>query len=227
MKFHRSVRRFIPACAGNRLAASIASVIDAVHPRVCGEQSVERINPESPTGSSPRVRGTVVLDSHVPQIRRFIPACAGNSPGENGIPRGPAVHPRVCGEQHENRFSIKAHCGSSPRVRGTGVEGTSHSPPYTVHPRVCGEQFSKPSPALLKIGSSPRVRGTDQALDAAVGATRFIPACAGNSVPLSRWGQRGSVHPRVCGEQTKRKRRRWRAVGSSPRVRGTVYADPH
>ena len=35
-----------------------------------------------------------------------------------------------------------------------------------------------------------------------------------------------TVHPRVCGEQSICARRSSLAFGSSPRVRGTVYANP-
>ena len=52
----------------------------------------------------------------------------------------------------------------------------------------------------------------------------IIPACAGNSLPRPPSRTACRDHPRVCGEQ------RWdanlpgKAVGSSPRVRGTVRA---
>ena len=51
---------------------------------------------------------------------------------------------------------------------------------------------------------------------------RFIPACAGNSGVKHSIPPLGSVHPRVCGEQTSIPMRRDSPYGSSPRVRGTV-----
>ena len=55
--------RFIPACAGNATHASPPCDKFAVHPRVCGER-VMRANAElMPYGSSPRVRGTLLLES--------------------------------------------------------------------------------------------------------------------------------------------------------------------
>ena len=50
--------RFIPACAGNIMRASITSATSAVHPRVCGEHAASRALTSLLSGSSPRVRGT-------------------------------------------------------------------------------------------------------------------------------------------------------------------------
>ena len=113
------VRRFIPACAGNRCAMKTQPGHESVHPRVCGEQNntlntlVERL------GSSPRVRGTV-RDPEVTEVdQRFIPACAGNSIERSSAFRRRAVHPRVCGEQQLLALLKRNGNGSSPRVRGT------------------------------------------------------------------------------------------------------------
>ena len=71
----------------------------AVHPRVCGEQLSVDDQVSNVAGSSPRVRGTGVIE----QIRgipiRFIPACAGNSASSTLLGAFSTVHPRVCGEQ--------------------------------------------------------------------------------------------------------------------------------
>ena len=71
-------RRFIPACAGNRQTALAAIRASAVHPRVCGEQVRGRDCDCPLSGSSPRVRGTVVRERPPVRLKRFIPACAGN-----------------------------------------------------------------------------------------------------------------------------------------------------
>ena len=132
--------RFIPACAGNSLLSAIAAARPdgssprvrgtrpdrppprgraAVHPRVCGELEIA-VGVNSPLGgSSPRVRGTRDRLALGDRLRRFIPACAGNSivvfPA---LPTG-TVHPRVCGELVKAAKRIYAGTGSSPRVRGT------------------------------------------------------------------------------------------------------------
>ena len=91
--------RFIPACAGNRVLWPFHILQFAVHPRVCGEQSWLNIMDRVKFGSSPRVRGTEAQKVKAENDRRFIPACAGNSPGPRAGWTAAAVHPRVCGEQ--------------------------------------------------------------------------------------------------------------------------------
>ena len=233
--------RFIPACAGNSPVLSPTSCESAVHPRVCGEQDVIQRHIVQLFGSSPRVRGTDTAIGAVWSIKRFIPACAGNSV----LPACPAecmpVHPRVCGEQVLTLRYASSGTGSSPRVRGTGIArhfaqepnrfipacaGNSFLPIHTdrrltVHPRVCGEQlFWLPAMACF-VGSSPRVRGTELTPQPKPHWRRFIPACAGNRtfcIAAIGWQ---TVHPRVCGEQGDSTELDPVPYGSSPRVRGT------
>ena len=75
-----SVRRFIPACAGNGARAADAKGCRTVHPRVCGERAPAFDRALAFVGSSPRVRGTDAGIRHDARSRRFIPACAGNGP---------------------------------------------------------------------------------------------------------------------------------------------------
>ena len=152
--------RFIPAHAGNRPALRRAAWPTAVHPRACGEQTLTRTLTASAAGSSPRMRGTGCPYCPGSQNARFIPAHAGNRDGRRRLQRGPAVHPRACGEQE--RIDLAGHRigGSSPRMRGTGLHGRWRPP-------IC----------------------------------RFIPAHAGNRVPVWLVGGTLAVHPRACGEQ--------------------------
>ena len=153
---------------------------------------------------------------------RFIPACAGNRPGNPlSCPRGP-VHPRVCGEQALSRSGNGPVGGSSPRVRGTAGANPQDAPQprfipacagnrpenlekhllRAVHPRVCGEQRNWAACRACVSGSSPRVRGTAGSLARLPARPRFIPACAGNSGNLKTKQTVSPVHPRVCGEQS-------------------------
>ena len=95
--------RFIPACAGNRFTSRSATKPQA--------------------GSSPRVRGTVHARAGIPGSVRFIPACAGNSTLGKSNQSPTTVHPRVCGEQLGAFRKRQTVAGSSPRVRGTGLDG--------------------------------------------------------------------------------------------------------
>ena len=53
------------------------------------------------------------------EVKRFIPACAGNIHSASVIVLLKAVHPRVCGEHGKLANFYDTNCGSSPRVRGT------------------------------------------------------------------------------------------------------------
>ena len=114
--------RFIPACAGNRCRNLQPRRRNAVHPRVCGEQGRFPTSPPKADGSSPRVRGTDLIDQVNPTSRRFIPACAGNSRSFMTMTGANSVHPRVCGEQFVLSPFLRSCLGSSPRVRGTVPE---------------------------------------------------------------------------------------------------------
>ena len=197
-------RRFIPACAGNRKSKREIIYRAGVHPRVCGEQFARHIVNELTGGSSPRVRGTVLLYISKNHTDRFIPACAGNRYVTYAGDNLGTVHPRVCGEQSLPLPSLPLPSGSSPRVRGTGwpcslalfagrfipaCAGNRRASFYergmtTVHPRVCGEQVQRLRHQRLDRGSSPRVRGTVQPSLRGTAISRFIPACAGNSLPI-------------------------------------------
>ena len=93
----------IPAYAGNtwRVVRSVGMCRD--HPRVCGEH----INPVLVmfclTGSSPRMRGTLLLNALDSKASRIIPAYAGNTSSPFPRLRRSRDHPRVCGE-HTKRL---------------------------------------------------------------------------------------------------------------------------
>ena len=239
--------RFIPACAGNRLSGNRPCRWKAVHPRVCGEQRLSAPSVFTEAGSSPRVRGTGRRQERQGGVGRFIPACAGNSGNVGEGFKGQAVHPRVCGEQDFMEARTLIEAGSSPRVRGTEFTGCQTATACrfipacagnsavcdaglsadAVHPRVCGEQFRAARVKRIHAGSSPRVRGTDQIDTMKCRRGRFIPACAGNSGRLPGAVISATVHPRVCGEQDPEFIQKAGFHGSSPRVRGTDgWSDP-
>ena len=75
----RGFRRFIPAPAGNRSSPWLGVTGIAVHPRACGEQNVQGSFFTVFAGSSPRLRGTDLIEGELRCLHRFIPAPAGNS----------------------------------------------------------------------------------------------------------------------------------------------------
>ena len=236
------IDRFIPACAGNTSSRTSRPHRPPVHPRVCGEHPLSASGPDPQRGSSPRVRGTQGRRILVLPVKRFIPACAGNTRPPSTVSHLPSVHPRVCGEHVVAHRCVPAQDGSSPRVRGTplvevksnggrrfipacagNTKTTTATPtPTAVHPRVCGEHSEGLLRGVQTSGSSPRVRGTRGRIDIDKTKYRFIPACAGNTVSVGNTGGRYSVHPRVCGEHSGNRILTACFTGSSPRVRGTL-----
>ncbi|BAI00898.1 hypothetical protein APA22_41110 (plasmid) [Acetobacter pasteurianus IFO 3283-22] len=208
---------------------------------MCGEHRRDGNIANGRGGSSPRVRGTRAVLYTTRRARRFIPACAGNTPAGSAFVTDTPVHPRVCGEHSGGQEVRRSGGGSSPRVRGT-LESLSDRPDArrfipacagntrrctrkhatrAVHPRVCGEHYLPDMEGLSTAGSSPRVRGTRSEQVLAGRGRRFIPACAGNTRIVCITNSRPAVHPRVCGEHTVVFADGQTLNGSSPRVRGT------
>ena len=176
--------RFIPACAGNTLPNDISlnngigssprvqgtqcndapvPPLQTVHPRVCREHAADS-NHMWPhhTGSSPRVQGTRTIAGLSAIVRRFIPACAGNTP-------------------------ILKHClpqdtGSSPRVQGTPRVQRRVQHLVRFIPACAGNTNYWLVPTLMSVPVHPRVcrEHPIRAFSAAI-EYRFIPACAGNT----------------------------------------------
>ena len=235
-------KRFIPACAGFWGSSAAPARTPWVHPRVCGVLKVLRMYAPPLLGSSPRVRGFVVLAADDKTVFRFIPACAGFWARSAHRGRRAKVHPRVCGVLLPDFRTDLRGLGSSPRVRGFDTEKRDYRQRYGfipacagfcndlsrhflaswVHPRVCGVLL-RPSPRRVRIcGSSPRVRGFVPTPRNSLPRPGFIPACAGFCSACQRPGCRFQVHPRVCGVLGVNPLDGRGQQGSSPRVRGFV-----
>ena len=213
-------RGIIPACAGNTSRPNAEPESWRDHPRVCGEHDTRGIRRLHNSGSSPRVRGTRCAPSKPVHLTGIIPACAGNTGSAilNGLLNGD--HPRVCGEHPTRRRTGPTAPGSSPRVRGTPLEGlkpflgagiipacagnTVRGHDLVVHhrdhPRVCGEHTDNTFAWKVAEGSSPRVRGTLGGVPRDNATRGIIPACAGNTCLRSSCRLSSRDHPRVCGE---------------------------
>ena len=92
------VSRFIPACAGNSQERYAEYRYKPVHPRLRGELKTVVNMPSTTIGSSPLARGTLVVHGVYRELRRFIPACAGNSSVRLERFWEVTVHPRLRGE---------------------------------------------------------------------------------------------------------------------------------
>ena len=214
--------RFIPAHAGNTRQAASAWRMLWVHPRARGEHGSGSTEKPGASGSSPRTRGTPATARSRCETRRFIPAHAGNTASHERLALLGAVHPRARGEHRNHAQLGNPVRGSSPRTRGTRSMSSGCS--------------------AAMIGSSPRTRGTRQGGGVEGVSVWFIPAHAGNTAGFRRRPHIRTVHPRARGEHDARQpaervagrfipahagntntrlREALRAIGSSPRTRGT------
>ena len=109
--------RLIPACAGKTWITPPITLAAPAHPRVCGENSRERVFSSCNEGSSPRVRGKREETTRRLQEVRLIPACAGKTIFGSPLGKKAGAHPRVCGENGAWNCRGPTPAGSSPRVR--------------------------------------------------------------------------------------------------------------
>ena len=198
-------RRFIPACAGNSTAMTGpgASVRDGSSPRVRGTRYGRDLR-STALAVHPRVRGEHV-DAHRNgrDLRRFIPACAGNS---STARRSPSfltpVHPRVRGEQHCPGIVAPLCRRFIPACAGNATAMPLALGARAVHPRVCGEQPGRsPSDGWRPVRFIPAYAGNTATPLSLVSACRFIPAYAGNADCREIRPASTPVHPRVRGER--------------------------
>ena len=174
--------------------------------------------------------------------RGIIPAYAGNTFDVASSRCAVRDHPRVCGEHLDVNLDNISVPGSSPRMRGTHLDGTINPPNLRIipayagntfasclvigviwdHPRVCGEHPHALGQVGVLQGSSPRMRGTRQDRPQVGPSAGIIPAYAGNT--FDAWGIAicPRDHPRVCGEHGVSLLRTPIFCGSSPRMRGTL-----
>ena len=116
-----SVRRLIPARAGNTQTCCNGSGPRSAHPRSRGEHSQKGTMPGMKFGSSPLARGTPHQREGQAQRRRLIPARAGNTCRLGTLHMATTAHPRSRGE-HFRFFPGFERCGgSSPLARGTQI----------------------------------------------------------------------------------------------------------
>ena len=94
----------IPAYAGNTVPSRPSARNPGDHPRVCGEHLRLQACGGVRRGSSPRMRGTLVVATADSVQAGIIPAYAGNTSGNGNPLRKIRDHPRVCGE-HTKRLA--------------------------------------------------------------------------------------------------------------------------
>ena len=151
-------------------------------------------------GSSPRVRGTHLALAAPALVAGIIPACAGNTIRRISQACFRRDHPRVCGEHDLLNYVDARRLGSSPRVRGTLVEGVPSVLNIGIIPACAGNTVDSAWSAGA-CGDHPRVCGEHfYEMNRKDQYPRIIPACAGNTDAgdYLTTGQSGSS-PRVRG----------------------------
>ena len=108
----------IPARAGKTSLPALSSTPTPAHPRACGENPAKKPFYARWWGSSPRVRGKLVVLENAAPRPRLIPARAGKTEKGGGAMAITQAHPRACGENFQSRLHFHVQVGSSPRVRG-------------------------------------------------------------------------------------------------------------
>ena len=135
-----AILRFIPARAGNALAACTSTRPRTVHPRSRGER-VSNMPPALPD-------------------RRFIPARAGNARAAAMARSVSAVHPRSRGERARGVRDVVYPDGSSPLARGTHCHLRPSDRATRFIPARAGNAINSRTVRYIERGSSPLARGT-------------------------------------------------------------------
>ena len=108
----------IPAYAGKTRDSVLNGPGKKEHPRVCGENFGKAFGNATNRGTSPRMRGKLMLLAVVALNVRNIPAYAGKTPPTGLSKKAPTEHPRVCGENVSKQTNVRVSVGTSPRMRG-------------------------------------------------------------------------------------------------------------
>ena len=108
----------IPAGAGKTWTVKPGLHKIQAHPRRCGENLDFIAFADLIDGSSPQVRGKLVISSPFSMRVRLIPAGAGKTDNFSSSQTFAPAHPRRCGENLPEGTDIAGFFGSSPQVRG-------------------------------------------------------------------------------------------------------------
>ncbi len=189
----------IPAHAGLTMTCWLATCRARDHPRACGAHQLEEDRRTAPSGSSPRMRGSLHIRYIAGWLSGIIPAHAGLTFGKRRDIRIARDHPRACGAHDWRDEAREDYEGSSPRMRGSRMMQyplantlgiipahaglTSYPIASNIslrdHPRACGAHGESVSHRRCVGGSSPRMRGSRIVDDGLRLCCGIIPAHAG------------------------------------------------
>ena len=157
--------RIIPARAGFTRRRRARHTLPADHPRACGVYAPTRSCDARAAGSSPRVRGLLVVRLGGVQDGRIIPARAGFTRATAGRGWRTRDHPRACGVYRRRPRLVVSELRIIPARAGFTPRRTQNPRDTPDHPRACGVYRAITGKYVLKNGSSPRVRGLPYSSD--------------------------------------------------------------
>ena len=156
-------------------------------------------------------------------------------PGSSPLTRG----------THDTLLDLANYCRFIPAYAGNSRYVTRSRELLPVHPRLRGELLRNMRPTIEAVGSSPLTRGTLTTTWSLLIPVRFIPAYAGNSLPVNPTSTEGPVHPRLRGElmvygtaqdaagfipayagNSKSRPGRTHSITVHPRLRGELFVNP-
>ena len=111
-------QRIIPTHAGQTAFCTALDRNSTDHPRACGANGSHLKLRRTTVGSSPRMRGKLMLVLPAMVTRRIIPAHAGQTRWCLPEPIRVSDHPRACGANLWCWWLFCCFFGSSPRMRG-------------------------------------------------------------------------------------------------------------
>ncbi|RYP99498.1 hypothetical protein PG22506_1225 [Bifidobacterium pseudolongum subsp. globosum] len=196
-----TIRRIIPAHAGQTRIWRSMFFACADHPRACGANKAPIVADTIGAGSSPRMRGKRRAGRAVTSHRRIIPAHAGQTGRLESKHFQVADHPRACGANCRSDIPPHGGIGSSPRMRGKLFFDTALFSLVRIipahagqtirllllrvyrsdHPRACGANAAHCGKPAFGYGSSPRMRGKRAQQAGEYVRHRIIPAHAGQT----------------------------------------------
>ena len=187
------------------------------------------------------MRGSLIPRKEEKRNEGIIPAHAGLTSRGFSAAWQTGDHPRACGA-HSRRLSAPTRSsGSSPRMRGSHINGMTIVRLLGIipahagltwerlicaiavrdHPRACGAHGGYIGSAGDKMGSSPRMRGSPLIPMARLWVNGIIPAHAGLTFMLTSRRSPAWDHPRACGAHLRCSALAETMSGSSPRMRGS------
>ena len=244
-KNSRQKHRIIPAHAGQTYGFLVPLGPDSDHPRTCGANCHISVVMNGSNGSSPHMRGKLIMHRLYIVLRRIIPAHAGQTLSRCRRSAWCSDHPRTCGANYRGYHEDGNNAGSSPHMRGKlAYRGFAHSTERIIpahagqtpsrifcelitpdHPRTCGANCRSTAYEPATVGSSPHMRGKPGPTGLTLLFTRIIPAHAGQTSRRASLVASSADHPRTCGANGYPSRPVVCLIGSSPHMRGKHHPE--